>query len=223
VTGEEGTEARPDPFGGAEGVEPFVWTHDEGPAEPAAYAPAHTRPPVETPRTEPARPEVWTPVVTEEAPDPAAPLGAVRSPVLAPSPRAGRPGGLATGLLITLLVSGPILLVELNWRGAGVTAQPHYLWALAFAAGALSFVAGGVVIGLRAGSTGEAFVQGIALALLSCGLLTLAALVRQLIVGHHFPRASTYLWFVIEIGVLIWCAAGGALLGRLFSLRSSGG
>jgi hypothetical protein len=146
----------------------------------------------------------------------------VRAPVLAP-PRPERRGGIATGLVITLVVSGPILLVELNWRGAGVTDQPHYLWILAFAAVALSFVAGGFVTGRRADSSSEAFLGGIALALLSCGLLVVAAAVRQLIVDQHFPRSSTYLWFVIEVGVLVWCAAAGALLGRLYSLRSSGG
>jgi hypothetical protein len=124
-------------------------------------------------------------------------------------------------LVITLVVSGPILLVELNWRGSTVTNQPHYLWALAFGAVALSFVAGGVVIGWRARTTGEAIGQAVLLSVLACGLLVAAALLRLAVADRRAPHGATYLWIVLEIAVVAWCACGGALVGRLASLRSS--
>jgi hypothetical protein len=218
VTADRDGTVRPDPFGGAPGVEPFVWTNDEGPQQPVAYElePVDDRPP-----SRPATPAfAGLEAVTPSAPEPAAPR-----PSAAPAPdrRHERWGGLPVALVITLVVSGPILLIELNWRGSGVTGQPHYLWAAAFGAVALSFAAGGFVIGRRAESYNTAFAQAVTLTLLSCGLLALAAVIRALIVGGSFPRASTYLWFVIEIGVLAWCACGGALLGRWFSLRSTVG
>lgn len=216
MTGDPGSTVQPDPFGGAPGVEPYVWTTDDGPDEPEAYEPEPKQDePVEAGQYE------WSTVADPATAPPAGPLPAVRSPVLAPRQR--RTPGFATALAITLVVSGPILLIELNWRGAGITDQPHYLWALAFAAVALSFVAGGLIVGLRAETAADAFGQGLGLALLSSLVLILAAAVRQLIVDSHFPRSSTYLWFVIEIGVVIWCACAGALLGRLLSLRSTAG
>lgn len=224
MTGDPDGTVRPDPFGGAPGVSPFVWTSDEGPAEPEGYV-APDEEDVEAVVRDDEDPQFEDLAPREHGPGEAAFSGAPLRPsglVLERQHQVERPRGLSAGLLVTLLVSGPILLIELNWRGAGLTAQPHYLWLAAFAAVALSFGVGGFLIGRAAGSTNAALGQAVALTLLSCGLLALAAVLRQLVVGGHFPHDTTYLWFVIEIGVLGWCACGGALVGRWWSLRSLG-
>lgn len=141
-------------------------------------------------------------------------------PSQASPPRRLHYNSLGNGLIVTLVIAGPILLVEANWRGASLTHQPHKLWLLAGLGVAVAFFAGGMVAGRRRRRPEGALYQGLALAAMAWTALVVAAVFRLVVLLPGFPHLSTLVWWVVGIVVGTALSCAGALYGRWSYIRS---
>ena len=126
---------------------------------------------------------------------------------------------LSNGLIVTLVVSGPVLLLEANWHNAPLTHQPDGAWVLALLAVAAAFFAGGALAGRHRRKVSGAVYQGLALAGLALGALLVGGAFRQLVLVEGFPTAMTDGWLVLAAALACVVAVGGSLFGRARYLR----
>ncbi len=125
---------------------------------------------------------------------------------------------LSNGLIITLLVAGPTLLVEASWHGAPLYRTTQGQVALVLAAA--GFFVGGAVAGQHRRRVSGALLQGLALAGLSLAVLSVAAVFRLAVLRAGVPHGSTVAWTLLGAVVLTVVACAGGLTGRALYLRS---
>jgi uncharacterized membrane protein len=127
---------------------------------------------------------------------------------------------LSNGLIITLVIAGPVLLLEANWRGAPLTRQPDGAWLLALLVVGGAFFAGGAVAGRHRRRRRGADYQGLALSGLACGALAIGGAFRQLMLLDGLPTPITIAWLILGAMAATVLAVAGSRLGRRWYIRS---
>lgn len=119
---------------------------------------------------------------------------------------------VATGLLLTLIVAVPTLVLAEDWHGRPLIDQAGLGWLVPAAVTVLAFAAGGVVAGRRA-RTAPALARGLAVGALAVAVLLVADGVRRLLMNPTLPMGVVYYW-CDGAAVALFCSAAGALAGQ---------
>jgi hypothetical protein len=165
-----------------------------------------------------------------EAPDLDAPPEVPEAELVAPPPEGkpdppGRaallhPRSLGNGLAVALVVTGPILLIESDWRGSSLTHEPDGTWLIALLAASASFFAGGAIAGRHRRRIRGAVNQGLALALLADVVLVLVALAAMAARSQGGPTGRSVGWGLILVLWSVVVAVAGSCYGRWTFLRA---
>ena len=122
--------------------------------------------------------------------------------------------GLAYGLLLTLIVAVPTLILEEDWHGKPMIDQGNHLWLIPATIVGAAFLGGGALIGRRKVRLADAVVQASVVGAAAIACLLIGAVVRRAGLGQNFPLAVVRLWVLASIAAVVLAAVGGALAVR---------
>ena len=136
------------------------------------------------------------------------------SPVASLGRAAGRARWSATlqGLVLTLGVAAPTLVLEENWRGRPMIDQPGHGWVLPTLVVATAFAVGGAVGARRPPSCGGlALLQGLTLGTAAAGTLLVADVVRRALEDRALSEGVLRLWIEAALLSIVIASLGGAI------------
>jgi hypothetical protein len=126
---------------------------------------------------------------------------------------------LVLGVVLTLAVATPTLVLEENWHGKPMIDQPGHLWILPTIVVAAAFALGGAIGARRNAQLWQALFHGLVVGALAAGALLAADIVRRAMVHRTLSAGVLRLWVEAALLSMVIASLGGA--GSY--LRSSGG
>jgi hypothetical protein len=122
------------------------------------------------------------------------------------------------GLVLTVAIAAPTLVLEENWHGRPMIDQPGHLWVLPTIVVAAAFALGGAVGARRAGVLWKALLQGLVIGTSAAGLLLVADVVRRAVDSRALSEGVLRLWVEAALLSIVIASLGGAIA----HLRSAG-
>ena len=115
------------------------------------------------------------------------------------------------GLVLTLGVAAPTLVLEENWRGRPMIDQPGRAWVLPTLVVAAAFAVGGAVGARRAAQLWRALFQGLTLGTAAAGTLLVADVVRRAMDHRAVSAGVLHLWVEAALLSIVIASLGGAI------------
>ncbi|MGH9089108.1 MAG: hypothetical protein ACRDYZ_13530 [Acidimicrobiales bacterium] len=124
-----------------------------------------------------------------------------------------RRSAIGRGLLLTLVVAVPTLVLAEDWHGRPLIDQGGYGWLAPAAVVALAFVAGGVLTGRRSADAGRAVGRGLAVGVLAVAILLAGDVVRRVLMNPTLPMGVVDYW-IEAAAASVSLAVAGAVAGH---------
>jgi hypothetical protein len=115
------------------------------------------------------------------------------------------------GLVLTVAIAAPTLVLEENWHGRPMIDQPGHLWVLPTIVVAAAFALGGAVGARRAGVLWKALLQGLVIGTSAAGLLLVADVVRRAVDSRALSEGVLRLWVEAALLSIVIASLGGAI------------
>jgi hypothetical protein len=122
------------------------------------------------------------------------------------------------GLVVTLVVTAPTLVIEENWHGRPMIDQPGHLWLLPTLVVAAGFALGGAVCARRTTELWRALFLGIIVGTVAAGALVVADVIRRAMHHQVLKAGVPRLWIEAALLSIVLASLGGAM-GYLHSTR----
>jgi len=122
------------------------------------------------------------------------------------------------GLILTLGVATPTLVLEENWHGRPMIDQPGHLWVLPTLVVAAAFAVGGALGARRSVLLWKALLQGLIPGTTAAGTLLVADVVRRAMDHRAVSQGVFRLWIEAALLSIVIASLGGAIS----FLRSAG-
>jgi len=115
------------------------------------------------------------------------------------------------GLVLTVGIAAPTLVLEENWHGRPMIDQPGHLWVLPTLVVAAAFALGGGVGARRASLLSKALLQGLVIGTTAAGVLLVADVVRRAIDNRALSEGVLRLWIEAAVLSIVIASLGGAI------------
>jgi hypothetical protein len=122
------------------------------------------------------------------------------------------------GLVVTLVVTAPTLVIEENWHGRPMIDQPGHLWVVPTLVVAGGFALGGAVCARRTTELWRALLHALGLGTVVAGALLIADIVRRAMHHQSLSAGVLRLWVEATLLSMVLASLGGAA-GYLRSTR----
>jgi hypothetical protein len=113
------------------------------------------------------------------------------------------------GVILTLAVAAPTLIIEENWHGKPMIDQPGQLWVIPTLVVAIAFAAGGAIGARRITELWESLFHGLMVGT-AASVVLLAADVRRATVHRPLSEGVTRLWVESALLSIVLASLGGA-------------
>jgi len=115
------------------------------------------------------------------------------------------------GLVLTLGVAGPTLVLEEDWHGRPMIDQPGHAWVLPTLVVATAFAVGGAVAARRSAQLWRALLQGLTLGTAAAGTLLVADVVRRAMDHRAVSEGVLQFWVETALLSIVIASLGGAI------------
>ena len=123
------------------------------------------------------------------------------------------------GVIVTLALAAPTLVLEENWHGKPMIDQPGHLWIVPTIVVAAAFALGGAIGAWRNTQLWSALLRGLVVGAVGAGALLAADVVRRAMVHRTLSEGVLRLWVEAALLSIVIASLGGATT----YLRSSTG
>lgn len=114
------------------------------------------------------------------------------------------------GLVVTLVLAVPPLVIEEDWHGRPMIEQPGHLWVVPALIAAIGLILGGAVSARRSIDLGRAVLVGALIGAVASVVLILADVVRRAARHQTVPAPVLRLWVEATLVSVLLAALGAA-------------